>query len=158
MRMTIFNSKLLVVGMLAIGLSTLSERSAHAFSNAVSTSEAALNQSDFDAQMLAQFPRGGSFPMRNDPFSDRLRNGRNSRDEWEDRREDFEDEREDRREDFRDELEDCRDEDGDDRRECLEDLSDDFEDSSVRESSPFGDRSSRGGAFLFRKESPKPSL
>lgn len=147
MRMTIFNSKLLVVGMLAIGLSTLSERSAHAFSNAVSTSEVALNQSDFDAQMLAQFPRGGSFPMRNDPFSDRLRNGRNSRDGWEDRREDF-----------RDELEDCRDEDGDDRRECLEDLSDDFEDSSVRESSPFGDRSSRGGAFLFRKESPKPSL
>ncbi|MEL7225757.1 MAG: hypothetical protein AAGL17_13090 [Cyanobacteria bacterium J06576_12] len=166
--MKITVSRLLALGVLAMGLPIVGEHSAQAYSQSASTPASATTQvSELNPQVLAQFPGNGVFPNRDGRFPDRLRDSdRRDRDDWEDRREDFEDEREDRREDFEDEredrredfeddLENCRDEDDDDRRECMEDLRGDFEDVLERDSRPFGDRDfPRGGDFQRERDFP----
>ncbi|MEL6777914.1 MAG: hypothetical protein AAFO06_11710 [Cyanobacteria bacterium J06597_16] len=139
MKITVAKPLFLVA--ISIGLVTVFEGAAQAYSQATSTHISASRVFALDAPVLTQFLEKGDLPFERGGFPGRSSDsGRGDRDNWENRREDFENEREDRREDLEDELENCRDEDSDDRRECLEDLRDDRDNSSRRESGPFGNR------------------
>lgn len=82
----------LILGVVTIGFPFISQGSVQAYSQAVPTSVSSSQLSEFDSQLLAQFPGGGPFSSSNSRFPGRSDDADwNDRDDWNDRREDFED-------------------------------------------------------------------